>query len=178
MATIVAMTRAGIDAFWAAPDDAVLRVGVVEIAPVMVLLALCIGLTVGAGPAMRYMEATAATLHAPAGYVRGILSAAPGTRGQPMRRWLPFPLVAAALLAMWLLLNESVSPGAILLGGMASLGACLVLVALDPPKGRFRRLRVVLGLAVKVLAEIIRSNNAVARLILRPGSGSGGRVSC
>ncbi|GGC39795.1 Na+/H+ antiporter subunit E [Siccirubricoccus deserti] len=86
-----------------------------------------------------------------------------------MRRWLPFPLVAAALLAMWLLLNESVSPGAILLGGMASLGACLVLVALDPPKGRFRRLRVVLGLAVKVLAEIIRSNNAVARLILRPG---------
>jgi hypothetical protein len=27
------------------------------------------------------MEATAETLHAPAGYVRGILSAAPGTRG-------------------------------------------------------------------------------------------------
>jgi multicomponent K+:H+ antiporter subunit D len=81
MATIVAMTRAGIDAFWAAPDDAVLRVGVVEIAPVLVLLALCMGLTVGAGPAMRYMEATAETLHAPAGYVRGILSAAPGTRG-------------------------------------------------------------------------------------------------
>jgi multicomponent K+:H+ antiporter subunit E len=86
-----------------------------------------------------------------------------------MRRWLPFPLVAAALLAMWLLLNESVSPGAILLGGVAALGACLVLVALDPPKARFRRLRVALRLAVKVLAEIIRSNNAVARLILRPG---------
>jgi multicomponent K+:H+ antiporter subunit D len=81
MATIVAMARAGIDAFWAASEDTVLRVGVVEIAPVLVLLALCAALTVGAGPAMRYMEATAEALHAPTGYVRGVLSEAPGTRG-------------------------------------------------------------------------------------------------
>jgi multicomponent K+:H+ antiporter subunit D len=81
MATIVAMTRAGIDAFWAASEGTVLRVGVVEIAPVLVLLAMCAALTVGAGPAMRYMEATAETLHAPTGYVRGVLSEAPGTRG-------------------------------------------------------------------------------------------------
>jgi multicomponent K+:H+ antiporter subunit D len=81
MATIVAMTRTGIDAFWAAPEGTVLRVGVVEIAPVLLLLALCAALTVGAGPAMRYMQSTADALHAPTGYVRGVLSEAPGARG-------------------------------------------------------------------------------------------------
>jgi multicomponent K+:H+ antiporter subunit E len=86
-----------------------------------------------------------------------------------VRRWLPFPLLAAALLAMWLLLNESVSPGALLLGGLAAFGACLVLVALGPPKARFRRPWALLRLAGVVLAEIVRSNNAVARIILRRG---------
>jgi multicomponent K+:H+ antiporter subunit E len=90
-----------------------------------------------------------------------------------MRRWLPFPLLAAALLAMWLLLNESVSPGTLLLGAAAAVGACLVLVALGPPKARLRRPRVALRLAGIVLADIIRSNIAVARIILRPGQRQG-----
>ncbi len=86
-----------------------------------------------------------------------------------LRRLLPFPLLAAALLAMWLLLNESASRGALLLGAVAAFGACLALVALDVPKARLRRPGVALRLAVTVLAEIIRSNNAVARIILTPG---------
>lgn len=87
-----------------------------------------------------------------------------------MRRWLPFPLLAAALLAMWLLLNESVSPGAIVLGGVLSLCVCWALVALEPPKARFRRPRAALRLAAVVLAEVVRSNNAVARIVLQPGT--------
>ena len=75
LATVVAMTRAGIDAFWASPAGEVPRVGVVEIAPVALLLALCAGLTVLAGPVMGYMEATARSLHAPQGYVAGVLAA-------------------------------------------------------------------------------------------------------
>ena len=39
------------------------------------LLALCVGLTVAAGPAMDYMQATARSLHAPQDYVRQVLSA-------------------------------------------------------------------------------------------------------
>ena len=75
LATIVAMTRAGIDAFWASPAGEVPRVQVTEIAPVMLLLALCLALTVQAGPVMRYMEATAQSLHVPRDYVRSVLPA-------------------------------------------------------------------------------------------------------
>ena len=88
-----------------------------------------------------------------------------------MKRLLPYPLLTLALAAMWLLLNETVSPGAALLGLVASLVACAVVVALDLPKARFRRLRGVGRLAWVVLVEIVRSNNAVARIILSPGDG-------
>ncbi len=87
-----------------------------------------------------------------------------------MRRWLRFPLLTAALLAMWLLLNESIAPGAILLGAVLSLVATRALVALDPPKARLRRPRAAVELALVVLAEIVRSNNAVARIILGRGN--------
>ena len=75
LATVVAMARAGIDAFWASPSGTVPRVGMIEIAPVGLLLALCVGLTVAAGPAMDYMQAAAEALHAPGGYLRGVLAA-------------------------------------------------------------------------------------------------------
>jgi multicomponent K+:H+ antiporter subunit E len=85
-----------------------------------------------------------------------------------MRRWLPFPLLTAALLALWLLLTGSMAPGTVVLGGVLALGAGRVLTALDPPESRFRRPRAALRLALVVLAEIVRSNWAVARIILLP----------
>jgi multicomponent K+:H+ antiporter subunit D len=81
LATVIAMLRAGVNAFWAPGDGAVPRVRLVEIAPVALLLLLCAGLTAGAGPAMDYMQATARALHAPQDYVRGVLPAAPGASG-------------------------------------------------------------------------------------------------
>ncbi len=80
LATVVAMTRTGIDVFWASPASELPRVRVVEIAPVMMLLALCVALTVQAGPVMRYMEDTARSLHGPHRYIQGVLppSAVPG----------------------------------------------------------------------------------------------------
>lgn len=83
-----------------------------------------------------------------------------------MRRWLPYPLLAAALLAMWLLLNQSVSPGVVVLGLVLVLGAVWILTALDPPTTRFRRPGAALKLALVVFVEIVRSNNAVAWIIL------------
>ena len=85
-----------------------------------------------------------------------------------MRRWLPFPLLTAALLALWLLLTGSMAPGTVVLGGVLALGAGRVLTVLDPPKSRFRRPRAVFRLALVVLVEIVRSNWAVARIILLP----------
>ena len=69
LATVIAMTRAGIRIIWAGSGRPVPRVGVIEIAPVLLLLGLCIGLTAGAGPVMRYMQFAAAALHAPQDYV-------------------------------------------------------------------------------------------------------------
>ncbi len=75
LATLIAMTRSGISSFWARLDDSVPRVRVIEMAPVLCLLLLCLGLTVGGGPAMRYMEATMQALRTPQDYVTGVLSA-------------------------------------------------------------------------------------------------------
>jgi multicomponent K+:H+ antiporter subunit D len=66
------MTRSGIDAFWAAPEGTVLRVRMLEFVPVVALLALCLALTVAAGPAMRFMQATADALHRPVAYIHGV----------------------------------------------------------------------------------------------------------
>ena len=85
-----------------------------------------------------------------------------------MTRLLPHPLLALAFLALWLLLVESVSPGAVLLGAVLAVTASRVLVALGMPKGHLGRLRAVPGLLFDVLVEVVRSNNAVARIILQP----------
>lgn len=72
-ATLIAMARAGIRTFWASPDRTVPRVRVIEMAPVMFLLIICAVQTVMAGPVIRFMQATAQSLHAPAGYVGDVL---------------------------------------------------------------------------------------------------------
>jgi multicomponent K+:H+ antiporter subunit E len=86
-----------------------------------------------------------------------------------MRRVLPHPLMAAGLFLMWLLLNGSVAPGTLLLGGVLAFGGAWALAALEPARARIRHPGTALRLAGLVLADIIRSNIAVARIILRPG---------
>lgn len=83
-----------------------------------------------------------------------------------MTRLLPFPIVSAGLLILWLLLNQTLALGHILLGGALALVGGWALTALEPPKARPRRLPVILRLAALVFADIVRSNIAVARIIL------------
>lgn len=73
LAAMIAMTRAGMRSFWASPDRTPPRVRLIEMAPVVVLLLLCALQTIQAGPIMRYMQATARSLHAPHDYIRGVL---------------------------------------------------------------------------------------------------------
>jgi len=75
LAALIAMSRAGISAFWASPDWSVPHVRLIEMAPVVILLLLCAMQTIQAGPIMRYMQATAQSLHAPRDYIRGVLGA-------------------------------------------------------------------------------------------------------
>jgi multicomponent K+:H+ antiporter subunit E len=83
-----------------------------------------------------------------------------------MIRWWPFPLLSAGLLAMWLLLNLSLSVGQVLLGAVLALLGGLALALLEPAKARIRRPRAIIQLAGIVLVDIVRSNIAVARIIL------------
>lgn len=85
-----------------------------------------------------------------------------------MMRLLPYPLMAGAFLLLWLLLIGSASVGAMLLGLLLALVGCGVFAALQPPKARLRRLLTLPGLLWDVFVEVVRSNNAVARIILRP----------
>jgi multicomponent K+:H+ antiporter subunit E len=87
-----------------------------------------------------------------------------------MRRVLPHPLLALLLLLAWLLLTESVSPGAILLGGILAALGSWALASLAPPRARLRRIKVIPGLLCDVVLEVVRSNNAVARIILGPAA--------
>ena len=83
LAALIALTRAGIRAFWASADRTVPRVRLIEVAPVAALLLLCIIQTIQAGPIMRFMQATAQSLHTPHDYVRGVLSSAAGRPESP-----------------------------------------------------------------------------------------------
>nr|WP_246736379.1 Na+/H+ antiporter subunit E [Enterovirga sp. DB1703] len=77
----------------------------------------------------------------------------------------------AGLFGTWLILNESAAPGTIILGAAAAVLAGSALAALPPPRTKLRRIGVALSLMRDVFVEIVRSNNAVAQIILAPGAG-------
>lgn len=84
LAALIAMSRAGIRTFWAPPvEDSAPRVLFIEIVPVATLLFMTLTLTVQAGPVMRFMEATAISLHAPLFYIEGVMEI-PHTAPQKM----------------------------------------------------------------------------------------------
>jgi multicomponent K+:H+ antiporter subunit E len=82
-----------------------------------------------------------------------------------MTRLVPFPVLSVALLILWLLLN-GLSVGHIVLGAAVALIGGWAFGALEPPKTRLRRPLVIVRLAARVFADIVRSNVAVARIIL------------
>jgi multicomponent K+:H+ antiporter subunit E len=89
---------------------------------------------------------------------------------------LPFPLLSVTLLILWLLLNQSVSVGHIVLGSVVAVLASWAMAALRPEKPRIRRPGVAVRLAGMVLIDILRSNLAVGRIIVRsrePGVNAG-----
>jgi multicomponent K+:H+ antiporter subunit E len=75
-----------------------------------------------------------------------------------------------ALLALWLVLNESLAPGQVLLGAALALGGTAVYSRLQLPANRVRnRPGAALRLLGLVVADIVRSNLAVGRIVLGLG---------
>lgn len=83
-----------------------------------------------------------------------------------MRRVFPYPLLSASLLVMWLLLNQSLGLGHILLGAIIGMAAAWATARLDPPKPHVYRYGSVLKLIVFVLVDVFRSNIEVAIILL------------
>lgn len=78
---------------------------------------------------------------------------------------LPYPLLWLSLTVMWLMLN-SVTPGHILLGATVALFACWAMASLRPAKPRLKGWYLLPRFFLIVLYDIVRSNIAVARIIL------------
>jgi multicomponent K+:H+ antiporter subunit E len=83
-----------------------------------------------------------------------------------MNRLLPSPLLSLALWITWLMLNESASAGHLLLGAALALVVPWLTERWRPDKPRLSRPGVALRLAATLLADIVKSNLAVARLVL------------
>src|SRR3546814_385725 len=76
----------------------------------------------------------------PAARRRQLRAWRPAGRWKPamMRRWLPYPLLSGLLALIWLVINQSLSPGTILLGVVLGLLLGRVFGLLRPPRVHVR----------------------------------------
>lgn len=82
-----------------------------------------------------------------------------------MTRLLPYPLLSLSLLVMWLLLT-GFSTGHFLVAAAVALIVSRTMLGLRPEKPRIRFGLAMVKLAAIVLADIVRSNIAVGRIVL------------
>jgi multicomponent K+:H+ antiporter subunit E len=68
---------------------------------------------------------------------------------------------------MWLVLHATLAPGHVILGALAALAGVLGLAALRPGSTRLRRPWAAVVLAGVVFLDVVRSNAAVAVIVLR-----------
>ena len=84
LATLIAISRAGIVLIWTPSDRPQPVLRLTEAVPVALLLLTCLSLMIFAGPVMRYMERTGASLQDREAYIRAVLPAA-----RPLAEVLP-----------------------------------------------------------------------------------------
>lgn len=89
------------------------------------------------------------------------------TGGGP--RWLAHPRISLMILAAWLLLQGSLAPVHWLWGAILALVLPRLAAHFIGPPSRARAAGAAIRLAVVVLADIVRANFTVARLVLHPG---------
>ena len=87
------------------------------------------------------------------------------TPAQNLARSVP-PILTGTLLVMWLLLNDSLSLGHIVLGLLFAVALAWSSGTLRPLTPRIRQAHLALVLLALVLRDIVRSNLGVARIVL------------
>ena len=86
--------------------------------------------------------------------------------GSPMSRLVPEPLLSLALAALWLLLNDSLSPGQWAIALTLGISVPLLTAPLRPQRGHLARPGVALRLLGAVAADVVSSSLRVALGIL------------
>lgn len=76
------------------------------------------------------------------------------------------PSLAVALTVLWLLLNQTLAPGHILLGIVLSVLLAWAGSTLRPLRARLSRIDLAATLLMIVIADMVRSNFDVARIVL------------
>lgn len=84
-----------------------------------------------------------------------------------MKRVLPYPLLSLSLLVLWLLLQQSLGLGQILLGSLIAILASQALAALHPEQPRVRNIGAIFVLVWRVTIDVLRSNLAVASIVVQ-----------
>lgn len=87
-----------------------------------------------------------------------------------MKHLLPAPWLSVALFALWLVLNQSVSPAHLLMGVIVGLGVPWLSAPLRPQRGHLSSPLVLLRLIGHVALDVVEASWLVARGVLRlPG---------
>lgn len=76
------------------------------------------------------------------------------------------PVLTVVLVAMWLVLNDTLAAGQVLLGVVVAVGLSWWAAKLRPLRPRLYRPQLALGLLAVVFIDIVRSNVAVGSIIL------------
>jgi multicomponent K+:H+ antiporter subunit E len=84
-----------------------------------------------------------------------------------MKHRLPFPLLWAVLVVMWLALSETAATAQLILGAGVAVAAVFGLSLLQGPQTRFRKPVIAAELLWLVLKDVVRSNIAVARIVMQ-----------
>jgi len=82
--------------------------------------------------------------------------------------WLPHPMLSLTLLVLWILLNNSLAPGQLVLGTLLGLLIPLFSRRFWPESLALPRPFLAFRFALRVVWDIIVANFAVARIVLGP----------
>lgn len=88
--------------------------------------------------------------------------------GDRRRRWLPMPAQSLILFVVWLLLNNTLAPGHILLGAVLALGIPLLVAPMQTPQPRVRAHIRAVRYTMMVLYDILTANFEVALRVIGP----------
>lgn len=87
---------------------------------------------------------------------------------KPRFRLLPMPLHSLLLFAVWLLLNNTLAPGHLVLAAFLAIAIPLLTRGMQDPQPKFRKPWVALRYVLMVLGDIVVANFEVAILVLGP----------